>query len=181
MSRYSKNSNGLIEKKLAKTNNCVEVKSQEAQRSNNVTGGNTVTSNGSNQNSNNSKKSSSKSSEPSSLSRNEIDISSILKLNNLPLSAVNGSSSSTNSGSTSSNATTVFSQSMNNRIKKNKGLVNHDYCAYCDEGGDLLNCDRCPASFHLLCSEPPLNIDQIPSGEFLCNKCKLHLNLIRIL
>jgi len=60
----------------------------------------------------------------------------------------------------------------NNLIKKPKVLVNDEYCNYCYEGGNILNCDRCPASFHFLCHEPPLNFDDIPAGEFLCNKCK---------
>lgn len=62
--------------------------------------------------------------------------------------------------------------------KNSKGLVNNDYCSYCDEGGDLLNCDRCPASFHLLCSDPPLSLDQIPTGEFICNKCNARAELL---
>ena len=56
--------------------------------------------------------------------------------------------------------------------KKPKALVNNEYCSYCFEGGNILNCDRCPTSFHLLCHEPPLNFDEIPAGEFICNKCK---------
>lgn len=28
---------------------------------------------------------------------------------------------------------------------------NHDRCDACDEGGSLICCDRCPASFHLGC------------------------------
>ena len=57
-------------------------------------------------------------------------------------------------------------------VKKPKILINDEYCNYCYEGGNILNCDRCPASFHFLCHEPPLNFDEIPAGEFLCNKCK---------
>lgn len=56
--------------------------------------------------------------------------------------------------------------------RKTKGLINEDFCAYCKEGGNLLNCDRCPSSFHFLCHEPPLDQDEIPKGEFLCNKCE---------
>lgn len=62
--------------------------------------------------------------------------------------------------------------------KRTKALVNNEYCSYCDEGGNLLNCDRCPVSFHLLCHEPPLEHDQIPKGEFLCNKCKFRAKLL---
>jgi hypothetical protein len=29
--------------------------------------------------------------------------------------------------------------------------INHDSCDSCKEGGDLLCCDKCPASFHLQC------------------------------
>ena len=46
---------------------------------------------------------------------------------------------------------------------------NHDMCDNCGEGGDLLCCDRCPASFHLLCAEPPLSV--IPDGDWYCKQC----------
>lgn len=96
-----------------------------------------------------------------SLIRNESEQTSLIKYNH--------TSPSSNSG------TTAFLT----KVKKSiKGLVNHDYCSYCDEGGDLLNCDRCPASFHLLCTEPPLSLDQIPTGEFLCNKCNARAELL---
>ncbi len=35
--------------------------------------------------------------------------------------------------------------------RRHAKFVNHDSCDSCREGGDLLCCDRCPASFHLQC------------------------------
>lgn len=58
------------------------------------------------------------------------------------------------------------------------GLINEDFCTYCKEGGNLLNCDRCPSSFHFLCHEPPLDPDDIPKGEFLCNKCRYETQIL---
>ncbi|CAG9559357.1 unnamed protein product [Danaus chrysippus] len=49
---------------------------------------------------------------------------------------------------------------------------NHDSCDACGEGGDLICCDRCPASFHLGCYDPPLEEDDIPAGSWLCRECK---------
>lgn len=51
--------------------------------------------------------------------------------------------------------------------------INHDYCDSCLEGGDLLCCDRCPVSFHLQCHDPPLEEDDVPTGEWVCHKCKV--------
>ncbi|KAK2160899.1 hypothetical protein LSH36_125g03022 [Paralvinella palmiformis] len=51
---------------------------------------------------------------------------------------------------------------------------NHDSCDSCKEGGDLLCCDRCPASFHLQCHDPPLEDDGVPIGEWLCHRCRMH-------
>ncbi|XP_050666665.1 PHD finger protein 12 [Leptidea sinapis] len=48
---------------------------------------------------------------------------------------------------------------------------NRDSCDACGEGGDLICCDRCPASFHLGCYDPPLDESDIPSGLWLCKQC----------
>ncbi|KPI95979.1 PHD finger protein 12 [Papilio xuthus] len=48
---------------------------------------------------------------------------------------------------------------------------NHDSCDACGEGGDLICCDRCPASFHLGCYDPPLEVSDIPTGLWLCREC----------
>lgn len=50
---------------------------------------------------------------------------------------------------------------------------NHDSCDACNEGGNLLCCDRCPSSFHLQCHDPPLNEEDIPSGQWLCHNCRM--------
>uniref|UniRef100_A0A0K8V4X2 PHD finger protein 12 n=1 Tax=Bactrocera latifrons TaxID=174628 RepID=A0A0K8V4X2_BACLA len=52
---------------------------------------------------------------------------------------------------------------------------NHDLCDACEEGGDLLCCDRCPSSFHLQCHDPPLTEEDIPSGQWLCHNCRMTL------
>ncbi|CAG9791661.1 unnamed protein product [Diatraea saccharalis] len=49
---------------------------------------------------------------------------------------------------------------------------NHDSCDACGEGGDLICCDRCPASFHLGCYDPPLDEQDIPAGLWLCRECR---------
>ncbi|CAJ0942603.1 unnamed protein product, partial [Mesorhabditis belari] len=48
---------------------------------------------------------------------------------------------------------------------------NATYCVACKEGGELLCCDMCPASFHLSCHEPPLSQEDLPSGKWMCNRC----------
>jgi hypothetical protein len=69
---------------------------------------------------------------------------------------------------------TIYGENAAGQVKtrKIKCLINEEFCSYCKEGGNLLNCDRCPSSFHFLCHEPPLELDQIPKGDFLCNKCE---------
>ncbi len=90
---------------------------------------------------------------------------------NLSLYDENSSSRSAPFLETTAEAATTSNNTT--RSKRLKGLVNNEYCNYCDEGGSLINCDRCPASFHLLCHEPPL--DEIPKGDFICNRCKYSL------
>ncbi|VDL81785.1 unnamed protein product [Nippostrongylus brasiliensis] len=50
--------------------------------------------------------------------------------------------------------------------------INRTYCVVCREGGELLCCDTCPASFHLLCHEPIIRREKIPRGRWLCNRCR---------
>lgn len=48
---------------------------------------------------------------------------------------------------------------------------NHDCCDSCSEGGALICCDLCPASFHLQCHDPPLSDSEIPEGDWSCIQC----------
>ncbi|XP_046728495.1 transcription intermediary factor 1-alpha isoform X2 [Silurus meridionalis] len=47
---------------------------------------------------------------------------------------------------------------------------NEDWCAVCQNGGELLCCDKCPKVFHLSCHIPTLNAS--PSGEWYCAFCR---------
>uniref|UniRef100_A0A8D3B891 RING-type E3 ubiquitin transferase n=1 Tax=Scophthalmus maximus TaxID=52904 RepID=A0A8D3B891_SCOMX len=47
---------------------------------------------------------------------------------------------------------------------------NEDWCAVCQNGGELLCCDKCPKVFHLSCHIPTLH--ESPSGEWFCSFCR---------
>ncbi|TRZ03681.1 hypothetical protein DNTS_033761 [Danionella cerebrum] len=47
---------------------------------------------------------------------------------------------------------------------------NEDWCAVCQNGGELLCCDKCPKVFHLGCHIPALTCS--PSGEWFCTFCR---------
>ncbi|XP_040858469.1 transcription intermediary factor 1-alpha isoform X2 [Ochotona curzoniae] len=47
---------------------------------------------------------------------------------------------------------------------------NEDWCAVCQNGGELLCCDKCPKVFHLSCHVPTLT--NFPSGEWICTFCR---------
>ncbi|XP_042601719.1 transcription intermediary factor 1-alpha-like isoform X3 [Cyprinus carpio] len=58
---------------------------------------------------------------------------------------------------------------------------NEDWCAVCQNGGELLCCDRCPKVFHLSCHIPtltasPRNHDALPfkclGGKWYCTFCR---------
>lgn len=52
--------------------------------------------------------------------------------------------------------------------------VNVSHCQSCLGDGDLVCCDRCPASYHLRCHQPPLEEEDIPSkGKWLCHRCQI--------
>ncbi|KAM4675132.1 transcription intermediary factor 1-alpha isoform 2-T2 [Discoglossus pictus] len=47
---------------------------------------------------------------------------------------------------------------------------NEDWCAVCQNGGELLCCEKCPKVFHLSCHVPTLL--NFPSGEWICTFCR---------
>ncbi|ERE86778.1 transcription intermediary factor 1-alpha [Cricetulus griseus] len=47
---------------------------------------------------------------------------------------------------------------------------NEDWCAVCQNGGELLCCEKCPKVFHLSCHVPTLT--NFPSGEWICTFCR---------
>lgn len=49
---------------------------------------------------------------------------------------------------------------------------NHDICDACRDGGELICCDKCPASYHLQCHYPAVDPADIPNGEWLCYACR---------
>ena len=52
-------------------------------------------------------------------------------------------------------------------------------CRVCDDGGDIICCDGCPASYHLGCLSPPLSA--APEGTWLCPACDTLEEVERIL
>ena len=49
---------------------------------------------------------------------------------------------------------------------------NRDICDACKDGGELICCDKCPASYHLQCHYPAVDPADIPNGEWLCYTCR---------
>lgn len=49
---------------------------------------------------------------------------------------------------------------------------NRDICDACRDGGELICCDKCPASYHLQCHYPAVDPTDIPNGEWLCYACR---------
>uniref|UniRef100_A0A7N0ZUI5 Uncharacterized protein n=1 Tax=Kalanchoe fedtschenkoi TaxID=63787 RepID=A0A7N0ZUI5_KALFE len=51
--------------------------------------------------------------------------------------------------------------------EKHKFPNNDSLCSICHYAGDLLLCDSCPSSFHLIC----LGLKEIPDGDWFCPSC----------
>lgn len=48
--------------------------------------------------------------------------------------------------------------------------IHNETCTLCQEGGNVLCCDTCPAVYHLECMNPPLK--KVPRGKWSCPQCK---------
>ncbi|VDQ17102.1 unnamed protein product [Trichobilharzia regenti] len=45
---------------------------------------------------------------------------------------------------------------------------------------ERLVCDRCPASFHLECLDPPLDPDEAPVGVWYCHRCSMLIKVCAV-
>lgn len=57
-----------------------------------------------------------------------------------------------------------------NRVNK---PINVSWCFKCAKGNNLVNCSRCPASYHRDCLPPSLSLESDNSSRFLCHTCML--------
>ena len=48
--------------------------------------------------------------------------------------------------------------------------MHNEACPVCQEGGEVICCDTCPAVYHLECISPPLR--KVPRGKWSCPQCK---------
>ncbi|GFZ50835.1 hypothetical protein JCM24511_08593 [Saitozyma sp. JCM 24511] len=64
-------------------------------------------------------------------------------------------------------------QGKKKRTRGEPEVPNQDFCSACRGIGRFLCCDGCPRSFHFMCLEPPLRIDELPDEEvWYCKKCR---------
>jgi hypothetical protein len=53
---------------------------------------------------------------------------------------------------------------------KRRQVEDSEWCIVCNDGGDLIMCDRCVRWYHTKCIG--LTKKEIPAGEWFCNDCK---------
>ncbi|VEL28227.1 unnamed protein product, partial [Protopolystoma xenopodis] len=54
----------------------------------------------------------------------------------------------------------------------------HDFCDSCGcIEGERLVCDKCPASFHLECLDPPMDPEDAATGVWYCHRCTMLLRV----
>ncbi|KZT61503.1 hypothetical protein CALCODRAFT_479784 [Calocera cornea HHB12733] len=49
--------------------------------------------------------------------------------------------------------------------------TNKDYCETCGGIGEFICCDGCTRSYHFLCLNPPVELDDIPEDKWYCGVC----------
>ncbi|KZP01235.1 hypothetical protein CALVIDRAFT_127838 [Calocera viscosa TUFC12733] len=49
--------------------------------------------------------------------------------------------------------------------------TNKDYCETCGGIGEFICCDGCTRSYHFLCLNPPVELDDIPEDKWFCAVC----------
>ncbi|EJT96841.1 hypothetical protein DACRYDRAFT_119885 [Dacryopinax primogenitus] len=49
--------------------------------------------------------------------------------------------------------------------------MNKDYCETCGGIGEFICCDGCTRSYHFLCLNPPVELDDIPEDKWYCGVC----------
>uniref|UniRef100_A0A8C1DID5 E3 ubiquitin-protein ligase TRIM33 n=1 Tax=Cyprinus carpio carpio TaxID=630221 RepID=A0A8C1DID5_CYPCA len=87
----------------------------------------------------------------------------------------NSSAPLTNGTTESNGSQQVSTANANNQTTVGKeDDPNEDWCAVCQNGGELLCCDRCPKVFHMTCHIPTLKSS--PSGDWMCTFCRSLIN-----
>ena len=61
-------------------------------------------------------------------------------------------------------------RSRTSKKEDNGNVENRDHCNICKEGGELVCCDNCPRSFHLMCLK--LKKNELPTSQWYCATCK---------
>nr|XP_019011568.1 uncharacterized protein I206_03668 [Kwoniella pini CBS 10737]OCF50349.1 hypothetical protein I206_03668 [Kwoniella pini CBS 10737] len=88
-----------------------------------------------------------------------------------------GGTARTSEKATNASTSNASAAAASNNKKKGKGkadvdIPNQDFCSACRGIGRFLCCDGCPRSFHFMCLEPPLRIDELPEEEtWYCKQC----------
>ena len=57
---------------------------------------------------------------------------------------------------------------------------NEDYCAVCQNGGELLCCDNCPRVYHLPCHVPTIESFPSDNAAWVCTLCAYDDNSLRL-
>ncbi|XP_075461078.1 chromodomain-helicase-DNA-binding protein 5 isoform X3 [Ascaphus truei] len=58
------------------------------------------------------------------------------------------------------------------RVEEGDGYEtdHQDYCEVCQQGGEIILCDTCPRTYHLVCLDPEL--EKAPEGKWSCPHCE---------